>query len=507
MSDGGLRPPLASSDAELAARLRAGDADGLGELYAWHARGIHDFLARFLRDPPAAQDLTLSTFLRAWERRRTLRDSARVRPWLYAIAHSLGVNQVTRTRPVGSIDSAAAARIEDRGHGPEEAAVAREIAALVWAAASSLEPRQYAVLDLSVRHGLTSREIADALGIPVSRAGVLVDRAREALGDAVRSLLVARQRNHCERLASLVTAGADVLTSQQRSRVDHHVRRCEDCRALGQLLTHPAELLPALTPLPLPSSLAIEGPARLLAAVHGTRGAAGTPPKRLRSRTAAATVAVLALLLLAGTAYLFRPAGARHQAPPPAPPHPVAAAPPTAPSTPARERATSEPTPVPNTPTPAPPPPPPALVPTPAPSPPPTPAPTVAPRPTPAPTPTPELFAVASVTVRSVDARHCKPQSLLSPHYVCTFAVDITVVHATGREVVAGTLTATNALSGVSATAPFQAPVPTAGASGTSVQVTVRFTGCPEGTASATTRPASAAASATRFGDCDLLSP
>ena len=87
------------------------------------------------------------------------------------------------------------------------------------------------------------------------------------------------------------------------------------------------------------------------------------------------------------------------------------------------------------------------------------------------------------------------------------FAVDITVVHATGGEVVAGSLTATNALSGVSATAPFQAPVPTAGASGTSVQVTVRFTGCPEGTASATTRPASAAASATRFGDCDLLSP
>ncbi|TMC12152.1 MAG: sigma-70 family RNA polymerase sigma factor [Chloroflexi bacterium] len=484
MSDGGLRPPLASSDAGLAARLRAGDADGLGELYARHARGIHDFLARFVRDPSAAQDLTHSTFLRAWERRRTLRDPARVRPWLYAIAHGLGVNLVTRTRPADSIDAAAGARIEDRGHGPEEAAVARAIAALVWAAACSLEPRQYAVLDLSLRHGLTSREIADALGVPVSGACVLVDRAREALGDAARSLLVARQRDRCERLASLVTAGVDALTSQQRSRVDHHVRQCEDCRALGRWLTHPAQLLPALTPLPLPAPLAIEGPARLLAALHGTAAAS---PKRPRGRTAAAAAAVLALLLLAGTAYLFRPVGARHQAPPPALPQPVAAAPPTAPPTPTPEPAMPEPTPVPITLTPAPPPPPPALVPTPTPSPRPTPAPTGAPRPTPA--PTQEPFAVASVTVRSVDVGHCKPQGLLPLRYVCTFAVDITVVHATGRELVSGTLTATNAVSG-----------------GMSFQVTVRFTGCPEGTASATTRPAGPASAATRFGDCDPLS-
>ena len=108
--------------------------------------------------------------------------------------------------------------------------------------------------------------------------------------------------------------------------------------------------------------------------------------------------------------------------------------------------------------------------------------------------------------MRSVDVGHCKPQGLLPLRYVCTFAVDITVVHATGRELVSGTLTATNAVSGASATAPFQAPVTAPGASGMSFQVTVRFTGCPEGTASATTRPAGPASAATRFGDCDPLS-
>jgi RNA polymerase sigma factor (sigma-70 family) len=511
MSDGG-NP--ASSDAELAARLRAGDADGLGELYTRHARGVHDFLARFVRDASAAEDLTHSTFLRAWERRETLRDPARVRPWLFAIAHSLGLNHVTRNRPVDSIDAAAGAEIEDTGRSPEEAAVAQELADLVWAAASGLAPRQYALLDLSVRQELTSREIAAALEVPVGRVWVSLHRAREALGNAVRNLLVARQRDHCERLATLVPGGVDVLTPQLRSRVDHHMRQCADCRALAMRLTHPAELLPTLTPFPLPAAL--EGAGRLLAGIHGAQGAAaasGGAPPRPRGRTAAAAAAVLALLLLAVAAYLFRPVGAKHPAPPAPPPPAVAAAPPPAappPPPPAAPpppppaptpAATPEPTATPPPSTPAAPTPPPAV--TPAPTPPPPPA--VAP--TPAPTPAPEPpFAVAAVTV-SPNAEACAPVSLLAVRFTCTFSVDVQVVNATGHEVVAGTLTATNALSGFSATAPFQVAITSPGASSPSVRVTVQFFGCPEGTASVSTQPAGAAGGAARFGDCDLLPP
>jgi RNA polymerase sigma factor (sigma-70 family) len=513
MSDGGLRPPPVSTDAELAARLKAGDPDGLGELYARHTRGIHDFLARFVRDASAAEDLTNSTFLRAWERRGTLRDPARVRAWLYSIAYNLGLNHVTRNRPVDSIDAAAGAEIEDTARGPEEAAVAQEIADLVWAAASSLEPRQYAVLDLSVRQDLTSREIADALDVPVARAWVLVNRAREALGNAVRYLLVARQRDHCERLATLVPAGVDSLTPQLRSRVDHHMRQCADCRALGKWLTQPAQLLPTLVPLPLPAALAIEGQARLLAGIHALQGAAAAhggaqlPRPRGRGKTAAAAAAVLILLLLAGAAYLFRPVGAKlPPRPAPAAPAPAVAAappPPVAPSPTEAPTPEPTPTPAPAVSTPAPPaPPPPAAAPTPAPTPTPTPEPTVAPTPTPEPP-----FLVASVTVRSLDAGSCQAQDLLGLNVVCTFNVVVQVMNATGQEVVVGTLTATSTVSGRTETVSFQVPVTSPGASSPSARMTVRFFGCAEGTASASTQPAGSGAGATHFGDCDLLLP
>jgi RNA polymerase sigma factor (sigma-70 family) len=499
MSDGGLRPPRASTDAELAVRLRSGDADGFRELYVRHACAIHDFLARVVRDASAAEDLTSSTFQRAWERRETLRDPVRVRPWLFAIAHRLGTGHRRRNRSADPIDAAAGAEIEDTGRGPEEAEVAQELADLAWAAASSLGPRQYAVLDLSVRQELCSREIADALDVPVARAWVLVHRAREALGNAVRDLLVAQQRDQCAQIAMLVPGGVGVLTSQQRCRVDHHMRQCANCRVLALRLTNPAELLPWLTPFPLPASLA-DGPAGALAGISARRGAAaaasggGAPRPRVMEAITAA--AALALLLLVGAAYLFRPVGAAVPAPA------VAAAPPgpTAPQLTPMPVATSELAPSLPPGTPASPPSPaghpsgPAL--------PRAPAPTVnltaAPTPIPAP-----AFAVLTAAVQN-NAR-CQPESVLSARFVCSFTVRIQVVNAAGGESVAGTLTATDSLSGSSAGASFRAQVTSPGASTLSVRVTVRFAGCPQGTASVTTQPAGSTAGPIRFGDCGLL--
>jgi RNA polymerase sigma factor (sigma-70 family) len=494
MSSGRLRPPPPPSDAKLAARFKAGDPEALGELYHRYVRGIHDFLARFLRDQSAAQDLAHTTFLRAWERRETLRDPAAVRAWLYATAHSLGSNHVTRNRPADPIDDPAAAELRGTAPGPGNAAVAQEVADLVWAAASSLESRQYAVLDLPVRHGFTTREIARALGVPVGHASVLVNRAHEALGTAVRSLLVAQRRDHCARLAELVPAGAQALTAQQRSAVDHHMRRCEECRVLGRWLAAPAQRLGSLAPLPLPQALGLKGQLRLVAALRAllpppAHGALARPPGRPRwerhARTAAAAAA-LALLIGVGI-FVFRPVGSK-RSPAVAPPPPIAVVP--------------APTPAPTpTPTPAASPPPPvvpqpiAAVATPSRLPPPTPVPPpptpVPPPPTPAP---PPPFTVTAITVRSLDYGACPVVvELLDVDFVCTFQVTIQVANAAGHEVVGGTLTAVSARTGETRSVPFRATVSTPGGSSLTVRVSITFERWPRGTASATTDPPSAA--------------
>jgi len=521
-----LSSPQALSDAELANRLEAGDTDALGQLYERHVGGIHDYLARFTRDPAAAEDLTHSTFLRAWEARSSLRDPSKVRAWLYATAHHLALNHVTRGPAAASVDEEAAGRIADPARGPEAEAIAREAAELVWSAASSLEARQYAVLDLSVRQGLSTREIADVLGVPVAHAAVLVNRGREALGNAVRYLLVARRRDHCERLAELVPAGVRVLTAQERSAVDHHMRRCENCRELGLRLTAPAQLLGALLPLPVPLALAEHGRQRLVASVHaqpaaGAAGGSGSwPPRRPiwdgRGRWATGLAIGLALLVLGGGAatFLLR-SPAVHLSPPgsalpavgPAvagpvatpSPSPVITAPVPSPSAtpaggipsgtttvpgppPVGTRPTPTPTPDGGTPTPTPTP----VVTPPAP---PTPLPATPP-------PTRPPLAVLSVVIRAPGPLGCVLNQLLQL-FGCDFTVLVDVAPGSEQGPVQVTLTAT----------PTQGPpavVQFLATAGVPTSVTVRFAGrCPSGVATATTMPASAIPSnQALFGSC-----
>jgi hypothetical protein len=53
-----------------------------------------------------------------------------------------------------------------------------------------------------------------------------------------------------------------------RSVVDHHMRRCDDCRNLGRRLTSPAELFGGLIAVPVPGSLREGGRDQVLIASH-----------------------------------------------------------------------------------------------------------------------------------------------------------------------------------------------------------------------------------------------
>jgi RNA polymerase sigma factor (sigma-70 family) len=306
MAAGGLE---SASDLELGQAFHDGDEAALAALYDRHLRGVYDFVARVVRDPAAAEDLTQMTFIRAWESRHKLRDPSRVKGWLFTIAHNLALNHVTRGHPTEPIDEQF--DLATPAAGPEAELEAKDAAQLVWAAAASLEPRQYAVLDLSLRRDLPTPEIAEVLGVSSSHAAVLLNRAREALGNAVRYLLVARRRDHCARLAELVPARLESLTPEQRTTVDRHMRRCPECQGLAHRLTRPAELFGGLLPLQLPNSLKKERREFVLVAARRPEGAAAQPvaawkPRGPRRDAALAGLALLLLALLGGEIYLTR---------------------------------------------------------------------------------------------------------------------------------------------------------------------------------------------------------
>ena len=295
-----LVEPAAESDADLGLALRHGDTRGAEGLFLRYGQHIHDYAAHLTHNDTTADDIVQATFVRAIEHAETLRDPDHVRSWLYTIAHNLAREYLTRDRDAHHPDVPVSLPTAEAS--PEDVAVDHSTAELVWTAVASLEPRQQAVLDLTVRHGLTTAEAAEIVGLTRSQTSLVLNHARSALGHAIRSLLVAQSRTHCDRLAEMVPPGVAQLTPEKRRSVEHHMRHCAVCKSRAALLTSPVELLGGIALLPLPASLAHGWPPKAPAALQNAQLSAARQSWADRLHSRGVIVSGLALLFLGGGA-------------------------------------------------------------------------------------------------------------------------------------------------------------------------------------------------------------
>jgi RNA polymerase sigma factor (sigma-70 family) len=173
-------------DGLLVSRAVGGDLDSFGQLYDRYFSRIYDFCWRILRDADEAADVTQDVFVKAMNGLPSLAKAASFKSWIFAIAHNTAVTRAERggrTTPLpapvheeafGSFDVPDPSRLDN----PEIAAEDHELASLVWEAAAALSPRDYAVLDLHVRQGLESAEIAQVLNVNKGNAYTMVSRMK-----------------------------------------------------------------------------------------------------------------------------------------------------------------------------------------------------------------------------------------------------------------------------------------------------------------------------------------
>lgn len=272
-------------DAALVGLVADGDQEALGVLYARHLDGVFDFLLRTLRNREDAEDATQDTFMRAAASIGDLQKRSSFKSWLYSIAHHAALNRLRRrgrevplappTDPDG--DDPLDLDIVDPSQlgAPEGALATAEAGKLVWEAARGLDEREYAVLDLHVRRGLESPEIAEVLGVTRNHAAVLLNRTKASLRSSTESLFLLRTgRERCRELdRRLAAAGvAGELSPAASDVIARHRRSCTDCSAAGAMLTSPEAVLGALAPVPV----AIAFKSALLASLAGAGTAATT---------------------------------------------------------------------------------------------------------------------------------------------------------------------------------------------------------------------------------------
>lgn len=147
----------------------------------WSRRLLEEIprLRRYARaltqNPAAADDLVQDCLERGWEKRHTWRENTKLRPWLFSIMHNRFINIVRREKRAGeylrSIGGQGELACSDMGY------IIRDLEYGL----SRMRPDFREVVLLAGLEGLSYKEIAEVVDIPVGTVMSRLSRGREEL--------------------------------------------------------------------------------------------------------------------------------------------------------------------------------------------------------------------------------------------------------------------------------------------------------------------------------------
>ncbi|MEW2525409.1 sigma-70 family RNA polymerase sigma factor [Streptomyces sp. NPDC047071] len=433
---GDVSPP---PDADLIARMRAGEDSAYEELYRRHADAVRRYARTCCRDAHTADDLTAEVFARMLQAVRSGSGPEHaVRAYLLTTVRRVAAGWTKSAKREQLVDdfavfAAQAARgsevsdDETLDLGADVRAMHEAEQSLAMQAFRSLPERWQAVLWHTEVEDESPSDVATLFGLDANGTRVLASRAREGLKQAYLQAHVSAtltESEECARYADRLGAYArGGLRTRAERGLRKHLEECADCRLAAGQIKEVASGIPAVVPVAVIGWFGAAGYGKVAALIGGGvagAGAAGAAGAAAGSGSGGAgaagggaaaeglgtpaKVGIVAGVVAAGVAVAVALAGGPDKKEPPeAKPQPTSAQPPVIPRNPPPSKPLPKPEPPPPPrPKPAPPakaepkpkpPPKPAPKPTPKPPPPkpkPKPPPPPAPRPTPPrPTPTP----------------------------------------------------------------------------------------------------------------------
>ena len=148
-------------------------------VYAEQLPRVYNFFRYRLRDDALAEDLTATTFEKAWRARERYRhDLAGFATWLLAIARNVAVDHMRARRehaPLEAVEDASAPGT------PEEDNARASDAERLRALLARLPERDRELIALKYGSGATNRAIAKLTGLSESNVGTIVHRVVQTL--------------------------------------------------------------------------------------------------------------------------------------------------------------------------------------------------------------------------------------------------------------------------------------------------------------------------------------
>src|SRR3954452_18907879 len=189
----------ALNDADLIARVSAGDARALEVLYDRYSRVVYSFALRIVSDPLIAEEILQEVFFRAWQQGKAFRETrGAFVTWLLSITHNMAIDEVRkRRRRPQKADSEepelVLAGVPDTSQDVEGEVWLSSLRSTIEAAMVQLPAPQREAIELAYFQGLTQREISERLGEPLgtikTRMRLGIQKLREQLGDQLGDVM------------------------------------------------------------------------------------------------------------------------------------------------------------------------------------------------------------------------------------------------------------------------------------------------------------------------------
>ena len=156
---------------DLLERFAAGDLDAFESLFREHQCAVYRWIVRIVRDPAAAEDLTVETFWRAYKAHARFRPDGNFQAWLRQIGTNAALDHLRTARAYVELTD------EFPANPSPDTALQKETRIAVERAFTSLPARLRVVARLGLIEEEPYRVIAEALGISETAVKLRMFRA------------------------------------------------------------------------------------------------------------------------------------------------------------------------------------------------------------------------------------------------------------------------------------------------------------------------------------------
>lgn len=170
---------MRDDESSVLSKFRQGDADAFETLFRTHQRAVFGWVLRIVRDPSAAEDVTVEAFWRINQAHARFDPARGFEPWARRIATHAAVDWLRRQKPESSMTAEmwnAVPTLET-----SDKAITAEIRQKTAQAFRRLPAKLRVAALLAVVEERPHREVAEALGITVAAVKLRVFRALRLL--------------------------------------------------------------------------------------------------------------------------------------------------------------------------------------------------------------------------------------------------------------------------------------------------------------------------------------